>query len=233
MVDKAVFLGKDKVEMKKLVSSVLSLSLVLLLLSPVSAAKPDNPGKGNGGGNDDFVPIPNSVCIDPGHGGDDTGAVNKDLLEKDVNLEVANKLRALLEDAGYTVFQTRTDDSTLSNADRYNYCNSERAAILISIHHNGSSDPSVDYSLALYFKKEDKDLARIVVDTVSSQLGLANKGIDRFASGVLLKSKMPATISEAFFLTNDTEYDLIKKLDRLDQEAKALFDATEAYFSSN
>lgn len=215
--------------MRILLKYFITLCLFLVLAVPVLAAKPVSPGRGG----DKEPPVPNSVCLDPGHGGSDIGAVNGDLVEKDVNLEVANKLSTLLENAGYTVFQTRTDDSTLSNADRYNYCNSEMAAILVSIHHNGSSDPNVDYSLALYMKKaDDVALAQIVVDTVSSQLELSSQGISRFASGVLLKADMPATISEGFFLTSSVEADLIKNSNRLDQEAQALLTAIQSYFSS-
>lgn len=214
--------------MKPLLGYFFTFCLFLLLALPVFAGKPSTPG--NGGG---FNPIPNSVCIDPGHGGSEIGSGNGGLLEKNVNLEVANKLSSLLTASGYTVFQTRTDDSNLSNADRYNYCNSQRAAILVSIHHNGSTDSNLDYSTALYMKKSDVALAQVVVNTVSSQLGLPNHGISRFASGVLLKAAMPATISEGFFLTNTTEADLIKNSNRLDQEAQALFMAIESYVAAN
>lgn len=209
------------------------LTLFFLSATNALAAKPDNnPGKGGGG--EDFVPIPGLVCIDPGHGGDDNGAVNGDLIEKNVNLEVAILLEDRLEAGGYTTTLTRTDNYiTLSNADRYNHCNRERAQILISIHHNGSSDPSIDYSLALYMKKEDVALAQTVVDTVSSGLGLPNAGVSRFASGVLLKSKMPATISEGFFLTSSEEYEMIKNGTRLEDETDALFDAIDTYLTLN
>ena len=206
---------------------VVFLSSFIFTATPAFAAKPVDPG--NSG---DFTPIPNSVCIDPGHGGTDIGAVNNDLLEKGVNLAVTNKLSSLLTNAGYTVFQTRTNDATLSNADRYNFCNSQRAAILVSVHHNGSTNSDLDYSTALYMKKSDVVLAQTVVNTVAGQLILSNHGISRFASGVLLKAKMPATISEGFFLTNSTEYNLVKTSNRLDQEAQALFWAIKSYFGN-
>ena len=194
----------------------------------VLAAKPQESGKPA-----PFQPIPNSVCIDAGHGGSDVGASNGDLLEKDVNLEVAQKLKTkLLSKEGFTVFMTREGNETLSNADRYNWCNSQRAAILVSIHHNGSTDPSLDYSSALYMKKPDIALARTVVNTISSQLIVPNHGISRFASGVLLKAEMPAVISEAFFLTNSDEYYMIKTSSRLDKEADALFSAIQNYFGN-
>lgn len=194
--------------------------MLFIFISPVFGAKPTP-----------SFPVPNSVCIDPGHGGSDIGATNQDLTEKEINLEVALALKEKLELAGYKVFITRTDDATLSNADRYNYCNLQKAAVLISIHHNGSGSSTIDYSQALYMKKSDVALAQKVANSVSSSLGIPNGGISRFASGVLLKANMPSTISEGFFLTNENEYNLIKTTSRLDQEAAALFSAIQDYFN--
>ena len=210
-------------------AAFLIIALFLLSSTVAFAARPVSPGQGK---NKDYEPVPNSICIDPGHGGGDIGSVNNDLLEKDINLEVASLLKEKLETADYIVFMTRTSDVYRSNADRYNLCDLEKAAILISIHHNGSSNQSVDYTSALYGKRKDRVLAQLVADTVSAQLSLPNYGISRFASGVLLKSDMPATISEGFFLTNSTEYDLIKNSGRLDQEANALLSAVEIYFGN-
>src|SRR3989344_7527033 len=198
---------------------ILIFLLFIMIVPQAHGAKPTPP-----------PPIPNSVCIDPGHGGTDIGTSNMDLLEKDVNLTVAKLLETKLTGAGYTVFMTRRDNDTLSNSDRYNFCNDNKASILISIHHNGSSDTSLDFTSALYMKKPDVKLANIVADKVSGQLGLANHGISRFASGVLLKANMPAVISEGFFLTNTYEYILIKESGRLDQEADALLSAIQTYF---
>jgi len=201
---------------------LLALLLLFPLFSPtVYAAKPIPP-----------APVSNSVCIDAGHGGTDIGTENNYLSEKDVNLDVAKLLEAKLLQTGYTAFMTRRGDETLSNANRYNYCNSEKASILISIHHNGSTNSGVDYTSALYMKKSDVSLAKIVANKVSGQLRIPNNGISRFASGVLLKADMPATISEGFFLTNNNEYNLIKTTDRLDQEANALLSAIQTYFGN-
>jgi N-acetylmuramoyl-L-alanine amidase len=178
------------------------------------------------------TPTVKSVCIDAGHGGSEVGTSNQDLLEKDVNLEVAVLLKEKLKTAGYVIYMTRDEgeDIDMSNADRYNYCNSKNASILVSIHHNGSTNPDADYSLGLYMKKSDVALAREVVNSVSSTLNLPNNGISRFASGVLLKSEMPSTISEGFFLTNSDEYNLVKSKVRQEQEADALLNAINNYF---
>lgn len=203
-----------------------SVLLLLLHLNPVFArGKPPSPPP----------TILNSVCIDAGHGGTDIGTSNNEILEKDLNLDVANRLAALLTNNGYTVYQTRTDDSTLSNNYRYTFCNSEGASILVSIHHNGSTDSSLDYSLGLYMKKDDVDLATSIVNAVSAGLGTDNHGISRFASGVLLKAKMPAAISEGFFLTNTEEYNLLNSttIDRRQDEAQALYNGIVNYFASH
>jgi N-acetylmuramoyl-L-alanine amidase len=214
----------DKMFLMKL--NVVTLFSLLLLLSifiqPVFAAKPSSTPP----------PTPKSVCIDAGHGGSDSGATNNELLEKNVNLDVANLLEAKLIENGYTVFMTRRTDITMSNADRYNYCDNQRASILVSVHHNGSTNTATDYTMALYAKRADQKLANLVANTASEQLGTINNGISHFASGVLIKANMPATISEGFFLTNSNEYNLIKNSNRLDQETSALFSAIQSYFSN-
>ncbi|OGY21319.1 MAG: hypothetical protein A2126_02325 [Candidatus Woykebacteria bacterium GWB1_45_5] len=173
-----------------------------------------------------------SVCVDAGHGGTDIGTSNGGITEKDLNLDVANKLASILTASGYTVYQTRTTDVALSNRDRYTFCNGARADILVSIHHNGSTNPEIDYSRALYMKKVDVELARALVDSVSSKLGTTNNGISRFASGVLIKAKMPAAISEGFFLTSSYEYSLLTDGTdkRVQDEAQALYEGIVNYF---
>ena len=65
------------------------------------------------------------VVLDAGHGGSDSGAVNAryGLVEKEQTLDVARRLKTLLEADGYAVCMTRTGDETLSNNDRYAYAN--------------------------------------------------------------------------------------------------------------
>ena len=55
---------------------------------------------------------PKTVIIDAGHGGFDGGAVVGDILEKDINLKIANSLSNMLKSAGFKVICTRTDDSS-------------------------------------------------------------------------------------------------------------------------
>ncbi|MDP9369805.1 MAG: N-acetylmuramoyl-L-alanine amidase [Chloroflexota bacterium] len=175
-----------------------------------------------------------SVCIDPGHGGSDTGTSGGGILEKDLNLDVALELGTILSTNGYGVFYTRTEDISLGNSARAEYCNSVGATILVSVHHNGASNPDTDYTTALYQKRVDRDLARVVTGSVSTALGIPNKGITQFASGVLIKSDMPATISEGYFLTSTEEQARLSDPDRdyRYEEAQAIYQGIVAYLGS-
>jgi N-acetylmuramoyl-L-alanine amidase len=178
------------------------------------------------------------VVLDPGHGGTDTGAVyNKNgiyLREKTEVLEVAYLLKGLLQDGYgpyYRVCMTRTSDSqTLSNSARYTYANTTGAKVLVSIHMNGSSDPNADYTTTLFGKwQKDKAFAYSIFGDnvnppkinpptyglrtllVANGTGnhIATKTPYSYASGVLLKSNMPATIAETVFITNTDEAKLL------------------------
>lgn len=160
------------------------------------------------------------IVLDPGHGGTDSGAVNKahGLTEKAEALKVAYELKALLVEDGYSVCMTRTSNSeTLSNSDRYAYANSTGARVLVSVHMNGSSNPATDYTTTLFGKwQKDKAFAQIMFKSLStlpaaSGTGtIATKTPYSFASGVLLKSTMPATIAETVFITSDKEAEWLK-----------------------
>ncbi len=160
-------------------------------------------------------PCSGKVVLDPGHGGTDSGAVNTKygLTEKAQTLNVANRLKALLEGDGCTVYMTRTSNSQmLSNNDRYTYANTTGARILVSIHMNGSTNPTTDYTTTLFGKwRKDKELAYAVFEglwTLPAAEGtgtIATRSPYSFASGVLLKSNMPATIAETVFITSDKE----------------------------
>src|SRR5215210_2864787 len=201
-----------------------------------------------------------NVVIDPGHGGKDSGAQNSTysppLLETNQNLDVAYKLKGLLQASGARVYMTRggdptgnaddcyPDDATLSNGDRYVCANSLKAShpgtyVLVSIHMNASTDKTIDYTTTLYGKpRKDQALANTVFGSLSSLPAAKGTGTIatrmpyQFASGVLLKSDMPAIIAESVFITSKDEGDLLypEGGTRQDQIAQALKAGLESYF---
>jgi N-acetylmuramoyl-L-alanine amidase len=167
---------------------------------------------------------------------------------------VAYKLKGLLQASGARVYMTRggdltgnaddcyPDDATLSNGDRYVCANSLKAShpgtyVLVSIHMNASTDKTVDYTTTLYGKpRKDQALANTVFGSLSalpaanSTGTIATRTPYQFASGVLLKSDMPATIAESVFITNGVEGGLLSNGTRQPQIAEALKAGLESYF---
>jgi N-acetylmuramoyl-L-alanine amidase len=194
-----------------------------------------------GAGAQEQPPCSGKVVLDPGHGGTDSGAVNKNgLQEKVQTLEVAKSLKTLLEKDGCTVYMTRTTDKTLSNRDRYTYANTTGADVLVSVHMNGSTNTSADYTTTLFGKwRKDKKLANTIFDSLSTLPAaggtgkIATRTPYSFASGVLLKSNMPATIAETVFITNEREAQLLSDGTRQQQIAEALKVGIEGYLTTH
>jgi N-acetylmuramoyl-L-alanine amidase len=218
-------------------TTVLAAILAAILLSTAAFA--------TGAGAQEQPPCSGKVVLDPGHGGTDSGAVNTKygLTEKEQTLEVANRLKALLEGDGCTVYMTRTSNSqTLSNNDRYTYANTTGANVLVSVHMNGSTNASTDYTTTLFGKwRKDKELANTVFGSLSTLPAangtgtIATRTPYSFASGVLLKSTMPATIAETVFITSDREGQLLSNGSgtRQQQIAEALRVGIEDYLTTH
>lgn len=183
---------------------------------------------------DDSIPKNgNIVCLDPGHGGNDVGAIYKKLYEANINLEVAKEAKKILENEGYTVYMTRDDDSYIAKRARSAYCNSINADILVSIHHNTyDSDHSVNYGTVLYYKDSDQLLASSILNSNSELLGVESKGIAKFDNSLFWTANMPSVLSEALFMTNAAEYAQISKSDspRLAAEANSIAVGVRNYF---
>lgn len=80
------------------------------------------------------------IIIDAGHGGDDPGAIGKKgLTEKEVTLDVAKRVKSILEkDSKYEIFMTREHDTTLQLLDRTKFANRMNGDLFVSIHANAS-----------------------------------------------------------------------------------------------
>ena len=76
------------------------------------------------------------VVLDAGHGGKDAGATAVDLSEKEVTLDIGNRLRELLQKSGFEVVVTRTDDQMIPLKERARLANESRSDIFVSIHVN-------------------------------------------------------------------------------------------------
>ncbi len=171
-----------------------------------------------------------SFVVDPGHGGSDSGAVGPTgFQEKVVNLNVALKLRDMLESEGAMVYMTRTTDTYVSIRDRYTLANNLGVDRFISVHHNAYSDPNANYTVTLISTAAGDvtyDLAIKVQNELLWELGLpsANPPVWRVDYvGVLNHTNMPAILTEASFISNAAEEQRLKDPAYNYREAEAIF----------
>ena len=81
-----------------------------------------------------------TVVLDPGHGGHDKGQVSRYGAEKDFALDVARKLRPILQAKGLRVIMTREGDYFVPLEVRAKIANAARNSIFVSIHFNATND---------------------------------------------------------------------------------------------
>ncbi len=154
------------------------------------------------------------ICLDPGHGGSDPGAVNAaaGLHESDINLDISYALKYLLEAAGATVTMVRADDVTRTNTERNDFCNREEASFVISVHTNSVSTPEPNGSLVLYDNDADLKLAQAIYDVLYPTLSVGMTadeffpfGTRRYRASILRRTNMPGALIEPAFLSNTAE----------------------------
>lgn len=97
-------------------------------------------------------PVLQTIAIDPGHGGDDTGVAGPGgTLEKQVTLELARRVKALIEARlGIHVLLTREDDRRMGVDERAAFANNNKADLLISLHANGTFTPAASGAEVFY-----------------------------------------------------------------------------------
>jgi N-acetylmuramoyl-L-alanine amidase len=150
------------------------------------------------------------VCLDPGHGGNDTGALENEVAEKDVNLDIALRTRDLLEAAGYRVVMTRDSDRAVSLAQRCTIANGSHAAALVSIHNN-ARPPDVQGTTTYYYRGSDEgaELAEDVQRGVVAKISRPDRGTRESRLYMVRNAAMPAALLEGVFLTSKEEAWLI------------------------
>ncbi len=160
-----------------------------------------------------------TVVIDAGHGGKDPGKVGvNDVLEKDLNLQIAKKVQVILENQGIQVVMTREDDSMEENkvADmkkRVSLINETKPLIAVSIHQNSYSQEDIRGAQVFYYKhsKEGKEAAEMMQEELRTVDETNQREIKENSTFYMLKkTEVPTIIVECGFLSNAQEADQLK-----------------------
>lgn len=194
-----------------------------------------------------------TVVLDPGHGGEEIGAVGPNgLTEKELNLELAERTKAELESRGISVVLARTADYRITIATRAEIGNRLDAEVMVSIHHNAPNFLESDKPGSEVFiqsgSPESRRLGGLVYEetvaaldqfdvawTVSDNAGalevLNRDGEDAY--GMVRRPEMPAVLAELGYLSNPPEAELFLTEEYQSVASMALADAIERFLTTD
>ncbi len=188
------------------------------------------------------------IVLDVGHGGFDSGKIGVNgELEKDINLQIALKLKKVLEDNGISVVMTREDDQGLydENASnkkaqdlqrRCDMINDEKPLMTISIHQNSYTSPEIRGAQVFYYttSSESQKLAETIQKTLIEQVDPENhreaKANDSYY--LLKKTDSVIVIVECGFLSNPQEAEKLADEEYQQKMADAICIGVSQYLGS-
>jgi N-acetylmuramoyl-L-alanine amidase len=149
------------------------------------------------------------VVIDPGHGGRDVGAVGNGIYEKNVVLPIALQLGRALQQLGYSVVYTRTNDVELDLEPRVQMADNVKGDVFVSIHANSLATRAAEVSGIETYHSRGSTLGQQLASAVHQQIIAATGAVDRGVRGsgfyVVRNTSMPAILVETGFVTNPQE----------------------------
>lgn len=161
------------------------------------------------------------VVIDAGHGGRDPGTSgtieDETFYEKTVNLQIAQKVKELLEKQGISVIMTRDSDTYLTLLERSDLANINDAVLFVSIHAN-SATSSTAKGYEVYYSNlnnnsttglSSKELANSIIKELSKNISTRNRGTKTADYVVTKTCYMPAVLIEIGFMSNAEELELM------------------------
>ena len=153
------------------------------------------------------------IMIDPGHGGHHSGAVGRRSREKDNVLNVAKRLKSLLEGYGHSVMLTRSSDIFISLTQRANMANRARADYFLSLHNNASvSRAATGFETFIYngsVSSRTRSFQNAVHQAIASKINIQDRGKKRANFAVVRQTTMPAVLIEYGFITNTRDESIL------------------------
>lgn len=184
------------------------------------------------------------IYLDPGHGGKDSGAVYKNIYEKNINLEICKKLEEKLISKGATVYLTRYDDYDLSIPNVGNHkrsdlnirgkmINNSNSDLFISIHLNAESSgiwsgPQVFYNSR---NMNNKNIAKIMQNVLNKGLKSDRKYKENNKLYLQKKIDIPGVLIEVGFLSNSNDRYLLKNNNYQEKVVDTIYTGIKYYFN--
>ena len=186
-----------------------------------------------------------TIYIDPGHGGKDSGAIYKNIYEKDVNLTMSKKIEKYLTSKGATVYLTRETDKDLSTTtvnrkrndltNRAILINKSNADMYISIHLNSISSNKWQ-GLQIFYNSRNKENEQIATN-LTSYLKEKTSNIrepKKINTYYMYKQiTIPGVLIELGFLSNQNDRYRLTREEYQDILAQNISDSIENYYLTN
>ncbi|WP_422446494.1 N-acetylmuramoyl-L-alanine amidase family protein [Thermoanaerobacterium sp. DL9XJH110] len=175
-----------------------------------------------------------NLVIDPGHGGTDPGAYNTEvsgsIYEKTATLDIGLKLRSYCGSLAKSIYMTRTTDETVGETLRESRINNSGGNLLISIHHNSTTNHTANGIETYYYDSADHYIADDVhIKAKEAYFGstygyFSDRGVKYGNYYVLRDTTVPGCLVEAGFISNtDHDYQIINSSSYRDEIAYHLY----------
>ncbi|EID26595.1 N-acetylmuramoyl-L-alanine amidase [Streptococcus oralis SK1074] len=196
----------------------------------------------------------NTIFLDPGHGGQDSGAFYYNVAEKDLNMQIYRKLRTKLEELGYKVLTSRDSDIDVDFVtERSRMVNKTNSDIFISIHFNATGntyskasgiqtysyrdEPDYPSKINQYWHNhpdrmsESKRLAAAIHSSLLAETGAKDAGLLESSFAVLRETAKPAVLLELGYMDNFSENQQIRDSHYQDKLVAGIVKGIQKYYS--
>ncbi|MCY7084423.1 N-acetylmuramoyl-L-alanine amidase [Streptococcus oralis] len=196
----------------------------------------------------------NTIFLDPGHGGQDSGAFYYNVAEKDLNMQIYRKLRTKLEELGYKVLTSRDSDIDVDFVtERSRMVNKTNSDIFISIHFNATGsayskasgiqtysyrdEPDYPSKINQYWHNhpdrmsESKRLAAAIHSSLLAETGAKDAGLLESSFAVLRETAKPAVLLELGYMDNFTENQQIRDSYYQDKLVAGIVKGIQKYYA--
>lgn len=178
-----------------------------------------------------------TIVVDPGHGGHDIGAPATfgsppgEPYEKDIVLDIAQRLARLLQSEGASVTMTRADDTFIALPERAAVANRLGADALVSIHCNSCETPNTLCGTSVYYDHpQSAQFAELVQGELIAALGTADKGVRNANFAVIRRTRGPGILVETAFINNAEDRQRLLHPNFQERTARAIVRGLARYF---
>ena len=229
------------------------LTLVVMPDEPAPGSRPAKPGETSSYQQESGFP---TIVVDAGHGGRDEGTKWRGVCERDLTLDVALRMERLLKTAGLPVVLTRRENVYVSLEERARVANRLHDALFVSVHFNSDPSgatsgietycakqkepPATEWSWIGFFSPGDPppndtslDLAAAVQTAVTGRAEAGNRGVRMNNFYVIHRTRCPAILVEAGYLSNAFEWQLLTNADYRERLAEGIVEGVLGYLKSH